>query len=182
MIHLVDLSPEQATELFTELQPYIVRALAFDPLESITLGEVFDQVGNGSAKVVIAADDHQMLSATVIQLFRTAAGEKVVHVLATAGDRSRDWLPMLTDHLDDLGRAEGATALTMSGRPGWTRKLTQYGFKTAHVFMRREINGRDRQVNAAGAESAAAAIQQLGPDVRGTEPAAVPEPEFSERS
>lgn len=142
-IHIVDLMPHQAVDLFPELQPYILRALQYDPVESITLKELLEQVRSGMAKVMIAAEDATMLSATVVQLFKTTAGETVLHVVATAGDRSKDWLPVLVDHLSDIGRREGAKAISMSGRPGWTRKLSQFGFKTEHVVMRLDIeNGR----------------------------------------
>lgn len=140
MIRILELQPNQAVEVWDELVPYVQKALAFDIYATITLDEIEKQVTQGYARVLICADGERLLAANVVQLFKNAMGERVLHVLATAGDEAHRWLAELIDALNDLAAMEGAVAVTMSGRPGWARKLRPYGFKIDNVQMRRAVN------------------------------------------
>ncbi len=139
-IQIVELQAEQASQVWDELVPYVQKALAFDIYATITLAEIEKQVRQGYARVLICADGERLMAANVVQLFKNAMGERVLHVLATAGDEAHRWLAELIDALNDLAAMEGAVAVTMSGRPGWARKLRPYGFKTDNVQMRRAVN------------------------------------------
>jgi hypothetical protein len=69
-------------------------------------------------------------------------------VIATGGDRSHEWLEILTAFLRDMAENEKCAGVTMAGRPGWARKLTKFGFKTDMVSMRMEIeNGHGQSTN-----------------------------------
>ena len=139
MTEVMQLTPEQAEAFWPTLSPHISSALQHDHLDPVPLDELLRQVREGYAMVLVSHDESDLMSATVIQLFRTTSGENLVHVLATAGDRSEEWLPALIDKFREIGQAEGAAAVTMTGRPGWAKKLRRFGFKTDQVSMRLSI-------------------------------------------
>ena len=144
-IKILELKNDQALDVWDELAPFVQRALAFDIYSTITLEEIHKQVQRGFARVLICADGERLLAANVVQLFKNAMDERVLHVLATAGDESHRWLAELVETLNDLAATEGAIALTMSGRPGWARKLRPHGFRTDNVQMRRPVNNEQRR-------------------------------------
>ncbi len=146
MIEVNQLETEAAVELWPDLAPYVSRALAFDPFESITLERIADQVATGYARLLVAVKDQQILGATVVQMFKKN-DERVLHVLTTAGVDLEQWLPALIDELVTLAEEHSSAVITMSGRPGWSKTLRPFGFKTAHVQMRLEVeHGLSRQV------------------------------------
>lgn len=142
-VEVIQLEPELAQRFWPELVPFVLRALEFDPYESVTVGELLQQVQAGYARVLIAVDEGQLLSATVVQLFKATTGERVLHVVTTAGENSNVWLPALIEKFAEISKAEGCAKVTMTGRPGWAKKINKFGFKVARVTMEMEVdNGR----------------------------------------
>ena len=125
-IQILELDKTQAAELWEELEPFVTKALAFDLYSTTSVAEIKHQVELGYARVLICAAGEQLLAANVVQLFRNTLGDRILHVLATAGDDSHMWLEPLVGALDELAGTEGAVAVTMSGRPGWARKLRPF--------------------------------------------------------
>lgn len=134
------LDPAIALEFFPELQPYVEAALAHDPYNDITMEGVQHQIEHGYCQVLIAVDGEQLLGATLITVNANNAGERELHVVATAGENVRGWLPILIEALRDIARAENAVRVTMSGRPGWGKVVNEYGFKVTHVSMSMEVD------------------------------------------
>ena len=141
-IHCTEIPGEQALEFWSEVEPFVVRALAFDIYNTTTIAKLRDQVSTGFARVLVCHADDQLISATIVQLHRNTLEERILHVVATAGANGEDWLPILCEALKDMARAEECDAITMAGRAGWARKLTRYGFKTDQVQMRMSLHGR----------------------------------------
>ncbi len=146
-VNIIELKAQTAIEFWPELVPFVLKALDFDPYQTVTVGELLEQVQKGFARVLIAVDGPQLLSATLIQLFKTVSGDRVLHVVTTAGENSNDWLPALIDKFREIAATESCQRVTMSGRPGWTKKVNKFGFKVAHVTMemRIESNGQFQQ-------------------------------------
>ena len=141
-LHCTEIPGDQALEFWSELEPYVIRALAFDIYNTTTIAKLREQVSTGFARVLVCHGDDQLISATIVQLHRNTLEERILHVVATAGSNVEEWLPILCEGLKDMARAEECDAITMAGRPGWARKLTRYGFKTDQVQMRMSLNGR----------------------------------------
>ncbi len=139
-VNIIELEPKNAIEFWPELQPFVLKALAFDPFQTVSVNDLLEQVKKGYARVLIAVQGDELLSATVIQLFKTIGGEKVLHVVTTAGDNSNAWLPALIAKFEAIATTEGCAKVTMSGRPGWTKKVNKFGFKVAHVTMEMRIS------------------------------------------
>ena len=146
MIKVNEMEAEEAMKLWPDLEEYVAAALEHDPYISVTVAEVEQQLSKGYARLLVTTDDNEILGATVVQMFRAGAG-RVIHVLTTAGVELDRWLSDLVDAVEALAQANNGVAITMSGRPGWTRTLRKFGFKTQHVQMRREVSsGISREV------------------------------------
>lgn len=139
-IYCTEIPATSALEFWPELQPYIARALAFDLYASTSVDKLKEQVRTGYARVLLCTDGDAILSATLVQLAKNTLDERLLHVVCTAGGKSADWLPVLREHLLEIARSEDCAAVTLSGRPGWARKLKTLGFKMDHVTMRLEAD------------------------------------------
>lgn len=139
-VSILKLTAAEAVEFWPELQPYVLRALEYDHYNQVTLPGLVEQLRRGLAQTLVAADANgNMLSATVLMLHKTKSGERVLHVIASAGDDSARWLPQLIEKFHEIARQEGATSVTMTGRPGWGKKLHKFGFRVAQVDMRMAV-------------------------------------------
>ena len=146
-INILELEKKTALQFWPELVPFILRALEYDPYESVSVGQLFEQVQKGFARVLITVQGEQLLGSTVVQLFKSTKGDRVLHVVTLAGENTNEWLAELVEKLQELGAKEGCARITLSGRPGWARKSNKYGFRVAHVTMEMRIqeNGWIRQ-------------------------------------
>ena len=136
---------ESALELWSEIEPYIVSALEYDLYASTSSEKIKAQVGTGFARVLVCTADDEIKSATIVQLHKNTRQERVLHVVCTAGNKSEDWLPALVDALKAIAAEESCDGITIAGRPGWARKLRQFGFRTAQIVMRMEADGWSKQ-------------------------------------
>ena len=143
-IRILELKQDTAAQFWPELAPFVRRALNFDAFNQMKVSDIEQQVTKGFARVLICTEGEQLLAAHILQLFKAIDGERVLHVLCTAGDDSHRWMADVIDHLDAMAELEGATAITMSGRPGWAKKLTRLGFRTQQIQMRKAVNGQQK--------------------------------------
>jgi len=140
IVRVFPLAPAEADGLWPEIESFVADALRHDMFNTISVDEIQRQISSGYAVVLATASREQLLAATVCQLYKTREGERLVHVLTTAGTDSDRWLPQLIESLKTLAQTEHCGGVTMSGRPGWARKLKQYGFRTHHVDMRMNVD------------------------------------------
>ena len=141
MIHAMMLKPDDALEFWPAIEPYIEQALRFDHYRSTNVEKLRVQVERGFAHVIICGRGKDIVSATTVQLYQNNQNERLMHVIATAGDEVDEWLDPLWAVIKDMAEAEDCVGVTISGRPGWTRKLHRIGFKTDSVHMRVNLNG-----------------------------------------
>ena len=135
-VHCTEIEGKDTLEFWPELEPFVIEALSFDLYNSITLPQLKRQIETGFARTLLCADDDRLLSVTILQLFKNTHDERILHVVCTAGEDSNAWLAILIGALQEMARDQECDAVTMAGRPGWARKLRQYGFKTDQVHMR----------------------------------------------
>lgn len=142
---VVRLTVDQVRQFWPDIEPFIARALEFDLYESITTNEVALQISQGYAHVLVIADGEDLIGATVTQLLQRKDGNRVVHVLTTAGERAAEFLPVLVPELERLAREENAGWVSMSGRPGWAKLLGTHGFKIKSVDMALRVDDEQRE-------------------------------------
>lgn len=138
-MRIIELEADQARVLFPDLAPYIADALRYDPLESTSVATILGQLGTGEMLCLLVADGEEPMAALVLQRIMTTHGEQIIHVLACAGTRMAEWIDLAVAKLDEIARRFECSHVSMAGRPGWARKLSSHGFKSAHVVMRREV-------------------------------------------
>ena len=135
-IHCTEIDGKDTLNFWPELQPFVIDALSYALYNTTSVDKMKHQIQTGYARTLLCADDDRLLSVTIIQLYKNTHDERILHVGCTAGEDSNAWLGTLIDTLQELAREQQCDAVTMSGRPGWARKLTKYGFKTEQVQMR----------------------------------------------
>lgn len=139
MISVNEMSQDEAAALWPDIEQYVERALRHDPFVTATAEIVGQQLATGYARLLLAVrDDANILGATVVQLYRAENG-RALHVLTTSGVEMETWLDALIEALREMAQANNCIAVCMSGRPGWTRELRKYGFRTHHVQMVMEV-------------------------------------------
>lgn len=154
MIECHQLSAEATSHLWPDLRVHVELALARDPYESIVSEEVEQQLKSGFAQLLVAVDDGRILGTSVVQMFKRGQ-LRILHILIVAGVEMERWTePMLAEY-EALAEVQDIDAITLSGRPGWTRKLTPYGYRTDHVEMIKILRNKEtenvgRQVEIAG--------------------------------
>ena len=141
-----EIPSDQALEFWPQLEPYVLRALAFDLEDTTSTEKIKRQLETGYARCLVCITDTELKSVSIIAVSRSAQGERILHITATAGENAREWLGVLVAKLVEIGKAEGCDAVTLVGRPGWGKKLNKHGFKIDQVSMRLNIDGRVTQI------------------------------------
>lgn len=134
---------DYALKLWSEIEPFVIQALEYDLYGSTSTEKIKKQVSTGFARVLVctATTDDAILSATIVQLHQNVKQERVLHVVTTAGTNSTAWLPALVEAWKLIAAEQSCDAITLAGRPGWARKMKQFGFKTEQIVMRMNDDG-----------------------------------------
>jgi hypothetical protein len=118
-------------DVWPSVEKYVERAQAFDPFKSAH--DVYALLSHGFASLFIATRKGMIVGFGVLEVVQYPS-RRVANIMAAGGEVGflstaiDDLLPMMIEH----GRAEGATVVTLSGRPGWVRAL-------------RRLNGRSKR-------------------------------------
>ncbi len=140
-IHCQEIPWDYALKLWSEIEPYIIQALEYDLYASTSTEKIKKQVSTGFARVLLCTEGDSIMSATIVQLHRNTKQERVLHVVTTAGTNSTAWMPALVEAWKEIARQEQCDAITLAGRPGWARKMKQFGFRTEQIVMRMNNDG-----------------------------------------
>ncbi len=147
MIECHQLNVEATEHLWPDLLPHVAEAIARDPYMSISINEVERQLRDGFAQMLVAVDDGDILGASVVQMFKRG-DKRILHILTTAGVDLVRWMEPMLEEMERLAAVQGIDAITLSGRPGWTRTLRPFGYRTDHVQMIKELENVGRQEQA----------------------------------
>ena len=90
----------------------------------LTVEDVGDAIAKGDAQLWTGRDS---LMATIVNDY-PATGERVIEVFA-AGGKLPEIMCELYPRAEAWARAIGCTAISVEGRPGWTRLLARDGFE-----------------------------------------------------
>ena len=144
MLKCHQLDTEATAHLWPELSKHVEAAIQRDPYLSITTAEIGKQLDGGFAQMLVAVEDEKILGVLVVQMFKR--GEKrILHILTTAGEYLAKWIAPMLDEVESLAADQNIDAITLSGRPGWTRTLRPFGYRTDHVQMIKELENVGRK-------------------------------------
>lgn len=76
-------------------------------------------------------------SSVVVTEWHTFPQKRVLHVFLAGGEMAE--VLSIETRLTEFARQHGATALTLSGRPGWVRALRDRGWEQHLVQVKKEI-------------------------------------------
>ncbi len=75
-------------------------------------------------------------TAILITAIEERPARKVLHVFALAGRLPKDWREVLGS-IETWAAEQGCAAIELQGRPGWTRRLPEYGGRM--IILRKEL-------------------------------------------
>jgi len=81
-------------------------------------------IGDALLWIVVDASD-EIIYVFITELHLRRSGIKVCRLVAGAGERMSEWLP-LQERLEQYARDEGCDKIVAEGRVGWVRALTGY--------------------------------------------------------
>lgn len=116
---------------FRRLQPHIEAALEYSQ-GTHTADDVLQQISTGELQLWPGQDS------VVITQIITYPRKKVLHIFLAGGNQKE--LKEMDPYVVQWAKDQGCTALTFTGRLGWSRsEMRDIGFKQTHVMMSKEI-------------------------------------------
>ncbi len=139
------LSPGFALELWPALEPFIDRAAKFHPFldaEGLKL-----LVTHGYATVFITTNDAGVLGFAAVEVIQYPQ-QRVANIIFAGGGYG--FLASLTGELMSLieawAREQGATSISLTGRPGWMRVAKRFGWTSQpQVAVHKELTDERRR-------------------------------------
>lgn len=123
-------TPNWALE-FRRLQSHIEAALEYSQ-GTHTADDVLEQISTGELQLWPGQN-----SVVVTQII-TFPRKKVLHIFLAGGNQKE--LKEMDPYVVQWAKDQGCTALTFTGRLGWSRsEMRDIGFKQTHVMMSKEI-------------------------------------------
>jgi len=136
LISILGVQPESLNALWSQLCPWIVRALKegageYEPEDILSLAK------DKRCQVWALLDNSEVIGAIVTQIVVYPRRKMVLLFLASARDGLREhWLPWIR-HFEMWARSVGADGLEILGRKGWARVLPD-DYSLTQVVMRKE--------------------------------------------
>jgi hypothetical protein len=136
---------EIALELWPALVPFINRAARYHPfLDQAGLRSL---VARGFATIFVAVKGDAVVGFTAIEVVQYP-GRRVANVIFAGG--AYGFLETLVTELKGKmaawGRAQGATAMSLTGRPGWLKLARKHGWTVQpQVFVTEELTDERRR-------------------------------------
>lgn len=134
------LQPFDIVGCIDDLEQYLRAAANQHPLESdndvreFLAGAV---LGRGLVSSITLGELE--VGTVACELIRDRNGDRVLWVRYLVGERMDYWLGDLTAWLQEVARAEGCTRIGLSGRRGWIRELSRFGYKDAATVLLCEV-------------------------------------------
>lgn len=123
--------------MWPSMTGFLQAACDYDPEGKVTIGGLYDDCLDGHSIAVVFWDDSDvMVGASVV----TASDAKIgryLFVRVLGGDFGSDvWLDHAHAVFSGIARASGCSdGIMLCGRPGWIRKLKNWGFREVLVTM-----------------------------------------------
>lgn len=99
-----------------------------------TLDAWANAVEAGVMRLFVIDEHAAMLTQTARVLNRPT-----LWVVAVAGDRFEEWDDELDAQLTKLAREANCSHVVAMGRPGWARRMRNYGFDSVQTLIEKEI-------------------------------------------
>lgn len=99
-------------------------------------GQVEREAREGGSLLWMAWDGTEALAAAITKLTVDRSGFKECTIVACGGKRMPEWIEHING-LERFARAEGCRRVSIYGRPGWKRVLSNY--RISKVILEKDI-------------------------------------------
>ncbi len=106
-----------------------------------TAAELADDLLSGNVLLIRIWKDQEFVALAAARTRPTLEGLELF-IMGLVGEDSDDWLLPLSDTFDKLAEESGCIAVTLEGRPGWSKKLRGLGYTMHQVVMRKPLKGQ----------------------------------------
>lgn len=123
-------APEWVQE-FKRCEQWIQAALDYSH-DTFSIEDIFEDMAAGNLQ--IWPGEKAVIVTQIVQYPR----KKIIHCFLAGGDIVE--LETLHEQVVEWGRSQGCSAVTLTGRPGWTRSfLSDIGYRNTQVQMIKDI-------------------------------------------
>lgn len=137
MISAAAITPEDLPAVWPQVSHLIKDALEHDPKQT-PISDIATGLESGQYLLILMLDDLKLLAALTVELVTTNKG-KTCNIITAGGEQADQWENPFLDALEVLAKEQGATKLTLIGRPGWSKRLRGRGFKVTHTRLEAQI-------------------------------------------
>ena len=137
MVEIVSIPPQDIDLIWERVSHQIDSALSHTKGE-LKLSTVYDRLIANEILLLVVADKNQIAASIVVE-FPETDGPKVCHIMACGGDKADLWLDKWYDAIIPIAKEQGCSRLALTGRKGWIKKLSKYGFKHAYTTLEQDI-------------------------------------------
>lgn len=126
----------RAERIWPLVSPLFQRIVSeFDP--GYSTDDLLEKVKTQKGQLWVCATD--TLHAAAITEIKVLPAYKVLHVIACAGGQMNLWLPHLLNVFDFYAKEHDCLYVTCSGRRGWVRSLSKFGWKEEFTTVRKQL-------------------------------------------
>lgn len=125
--------PARARDFWPHISQHIEAALDYG---WNTPEEVLALIENAQAQCWFAFDGDKVWGVWVTRIEQSSRGRFCLVWLA-GGEKSNQWIPLVTEHTEKWAREQGCENMQIVGRKGWVKKMPDY--KWTAVVLRKEL-------------------------------------------
>lgn len=115
---------------------WLLEAAASDGYGTLDVEGYRERIALGEVLLLEVEDGESLKAVAACELLARRDGRQALLVRYLGGRGLKRWLPALIDGLRDLAGAHGCCEVVLMGsRPGWSRVLMGFGFRTKAVSL-----------------------------------------------
>jgi len=136
-VHLVPLPPNAVAAAAPLWTPFVARIATRDGAD---VGVLINNVIGNQVSIALAWDEEQQRALALLGMRFVLKGDKrISELIWLTGEGREIWTPLLADLETYLREHEACDGITAICRPGWSKTLTEHGYRTTHYVVEKEL-------------------------------------------
>ena len=107
----------------------------------LTYESVKEKCEEGALLLLTIEKENVIIAACTVEQRTFETGKKVLYLTVGGGAETEGWMQEMHPVLDQLAQVHGCDEIYVIGRPGWERKLKQFGYSKIHTILSRKVGG-----------------------------------------
>ena len=124
--------PSMLDEYWPVIEPYIIKASERGGSD-LTIDEIKEACRH-DYRAGILEQDGKVVGGIVFQIYAER-----LHIVSLAGELRAGWCNEMEEDIDLLAAELGRSIISLSGRPGWERKLRQFGYRANKDVLEKKL-------------------------------------------